>query len=165
MEFSSLIAEFGMRYGMGELAPDENGAVGFAVDGRQMILQELPDIKDVAIAQIELCDVAEKGASAVNQLIMKANQALFMLDGMTLVIHPKTGRYCLLARFDLSSLDFIGFDAMIARVLERADQWGQFLERFMPVAAHAEGASGAEGAPGPAGGLSELNPPDGFFRV
>ena len=43
MEFSNLIAEFGARYGICELSPDANGAVGFAVDGRQMIIQELSD--------------------------------------------------------------------------------------------------------------------------
>ena len=159
MEFTSLIAEFGARYGIGELVPDENGAVGIAVDGRQMILQELSDAKDVVTVSIELCDAAEKGSETVNRLLMKANQALFLLDGMTLVIHSETERYCLLSRFDAAALDFAGFDEKIGRVLERADQWGQFLERFMSVAADAEAAGGKlEDLPGP-------TPPDGFLRV
>ena len=162
MEFASLIAEFGARYGIGELSPDENGAVGFAVDGRQMIIQELSESKDVVTVSIELCDAAEKGSAIVNRLIMKANQALFLLDGMTLVLHAETGRYCLLSRFDVASLDFAGFDEKIGRILERADQWGQFLQRFMPVAADAEIAAGADGKTGE---VPELNPPDSFLRV
>lgn len=159
MEFASLVAEFGARYRIGELVPDANGAAGLTVDGRQMIFQEFPEAKDVATVSIELCDAAEKGSEVVNRLIMKANQALFMLDGMALVLHADTGRYCLLARFDVASLDFSGFDDKIGHILERADQWGQFLERFMPVAADAGDAGGK------IADLPELTPPDGFMRV
>lgn len=162
MEYASLIAEFGARYGMGELAPDANGAVGFVVDGRQAILQELPEAKDVVSVTIELCDARGAGSAVVNQLLMKANRALFLLDGMTLAFHSETRRYCLLARFAVPSLDFAGFDEQIGRILERADQWGRFLERLLPVAARAERSAGADGR---VEDLPDLNPPDGFLRV
>ena len=32
MDYANLVAEFGAHYGMGNLAPDENGAVGFEAD-------------------------------------------------------------------------------------------------------------------------------------
>lgn len=43
MDYASLIKEFGSRYGMDDLVPDENGGVGFAVDGRTMgrVLREV----------------------------------------------------------------------------------------------------------------------------
>ena len=151
MECASLVAEFGARYGMDDLSLDENGAVGFAVDGRTMILQQIAGT-DSMVATIELHDGVDAGAAAVNRLIMRANQTLFMLEGMALVIHSETGRYCLLSRFDVAAMDFVGFDGKIGQFLERADQWGEFLEKFIPVAAEAE----TSGAPAP-----EI--PDGLF--
>lgn len=162
MKFADLIAEFGARYEIGELVPDENGAVGFAVDGRQMILQELAEIRDVATVSIELCDAPEEGDADVNRLLMKANRALFLLDGMALVLHSETGRYCLLARLDVASLDFAGFDEKIGRFLERADQWGTLLEKLRFAAAADEDDDDADGK---VEDLLGLDSPDGLLRV
>ena len=159
MDYASLIKEFGSRYGMDDLVPDENGGVGFAVDGRTMTLQHQVETDDVS-AMIEIVDVPEAGAAAVNRLVMQANRALFLQDGMTLVLHTETGKYCLLVRFGIAALDFTGFDEKIGRFLERADQWGEFFAKFFPLAAEAEtrGESVAE-VP------SDLFPPMDLIRV
>lgn len=153
MEFADLIAEFGERYGMDGLVPDENGAVGFAVDGRAMVLQRI-DATGRVIATIELGEAADAGSAEVNRLLMRANQALFALDGMSLVLHAEKNSYCLLAVIDVAALDFVGFDARIAQVLERASQWGAFLAEFSPLV----GSSEANGA-----SASEL--PDGILPI
>lgn len=161
MEFADLIAEFGARYEIGELVPDENGAVGLVVDGRQVVLQELSDLKGVATATVELGDAPEGDDAGVNRLVMKANRALFLLDGMALVLHSVTGRYCLLARFDLADIDFAGFDATVGRILERADQWGQILERIASVGAEA----GEDEPDREAENRTELGDTGGVLRV
>lgn len=142
MEFASLIAEFGAHYGMDCLAPDENGAVGFEADGRLLAFQLL-DEPDTVLASIELGSAPSAGAEKVNELLMRANQALFSLDGMALVIHPGNNRYRLLSRIDVAALDFAGFDEKIARILDRAEQWGAFLEGFAPLVAEAAGTGEA----------------------
>lgn len=141
MEFSSLIAEFGVRYGIEGLTLDEHGFSGMVVDGRKMVLQQLADAGNCVIAMIELCD-APKDCPAVNQLILKANLSLFMLDDMMLAIHPTSGCYQLTARIDVEQLDFLGFDARLGHILERADQWCSFLDKYIPMAAQAGSADG-----------------------
>ena len=137
MEYASLIAEFGAHYGMEGLAPDENGAVGFDVDGRAMVLQRIGET-DRVVATLELGEAPDAGSAIVNRLLMRANQALFVMDGMSLALHPEKNRYRLLAVTDIAALDFVGFDAWVAQVLDRADQWGELLEKFIPLAAEAE---------------------------
>lgn len=147
MEYTSLIAEFCERYGMDRVEPDADGAVGFDVDGRPLVLQWL-ESSDAVLATVELGETPDAGAAVVNRLLMQANQTLFALDGMALVLNPENGHYRLMARLDVEALDFIGFDAKIARLLDRADQWGAFLEKFVPLAVEAE-ANGGD-APQPA---------------
>lgn len=142
MEYASLIAEFGAHYGMEGLAPDENGAVGFDVDGRTMALQRIEET-DRVVATLELCEAPDAGSAIVNRLLMRANQALFVMDGMSLALHPEKNSYRLLAITDIAALDFVGFDAWVAQVLDRADKWGAFLDKFLPLAAENE-EKGAE---------------------
>lgn len=147
MEFASLIAEFGAQYGMGYLAPDENGAVGFDVDGHSMILQQ-HDGTECVIATLDLIDAPDADATSVNRLLVQANLALFSLDGLALGLHPDKNRYQLLGRFDVAAMDFIGFDAAISRMLERAEQWRTFLDNFIAVSAEADAAA-PDGASAP----------------
>ena len=134
MDYAGLIAEFGANYGMDGLAPDENGAVGFEVDGRPFAIQIMPESESV-VATVELG--AEIEATAVNRLMMRTNQSLFMLEGMAIVLHPATSHYCLMIRFDITALDYAGFDAKIGHLLERAEQWAKFFENYRPVAGEA----------------------------
>lgn len=159
MEYASLIAEFGSNYGMADLEPDVNGAVGFEVDGRSVIIQQLPDTGD-AFAMVELFEAPENGAAAVNRLLMQANQTLYVLDGMALVLSHENNRYRLVMRFEPATLDFVGFDEKLSRLLDRAEQWGQFLDKFMPIAAESERNGG--GAPESS---YEVTSPFGMFRV
>lgn len=160
MEFASLIAEFGARYGMGELVPDGNGAVGFEVDGRSALFQLLPESETV-VAMVSLAACADAGAETVNQLLLKANQALYMQDGMVLVLHPALNRYCLLLRIDIASLDFVGFDKAVAQLLSRAEQWSSFFEKFLPLAAGAEEGGEEDDLSAP----PDLFSPDDMLRV
>ena len=140
-KFSRLIAEFSAHYEMDDLTPDDNGVTGFVVDNREMALQLLPE-GEVVLASIELGTSSE--ATTANLLLMKANQSLFALDGMVIGIRAESGQYCLFDRIDISHLDFPGFDARIARILERAEQWGAFLGAFVPTAVAADSAGDAE---------------------
>ena len=157
MEFASLIAEFGARYGMADLTPDENGAVGFVVDGRTVAIRHWPEAECV-VASIEIA-APGAGAEAVNRLLMRANQTLFVLDGMTIVFDSSSERYLLLSRFDATALDFIGFDAKIAQLLDRADQWSAFLEKFRALAEESA-AKGVDFPPPP-----DISSPIDFMRV
>lgn len=141
MDYASLIAEFGASYGMDDLAPNENGVVGFESDGRSVLLRRLPD-SQIVIATVGLVEVPTAGAAAVNRLLMQANQALFVQDCMALVFHAESGWYQLLSRIDVATLDFVGFDAKIAQLLDRADQWCTFFEQFLPIAAQSEASDG-----------------------
>ena len=137
MEYASLIAEFGANYGLGDLTPDENGAVGFEVDGRPVVIQQLAETQTVVVT-IDLYEAPESGAAAVNQLLLKANLALFVLDGMALVLHPENNRYRLVMRLDVATTDFIEFDDKMSKLLDRAEQWSAFLDKFLPLVAEAE---------------------------
>ena len=148
MEFASFIAEFGAQHGMGDLALDENGAVGFDVDGHPMILQQ-HDGTGCVIATLDLIDAPDADAASVNRLLMQANLALFSLDGLALGLHPEKNRYQLLGRFDVAAMDFIGFDAALGRMLERAEQWRTFLGNFFAVAAAEADAAAPDGASAP----------------
>ena len=136
MEFESLIAEFGARYGIDGLALTEDGAVGLAVNGQPMSLRLVPETSTV-VATIEVGEMPDAGVSSVDRLIAKANRSLYLTDGMVLVFHSKAEHYCLLFRIDIAQLDFHGFDEKIARFLAVADQWREFLEKFIPLAAEA----------------------------
>ncbi len=143
MEYASLIAEFGANYGLGDLTPDENGAVGFEADGRSVIIQQQSDTGN-AFAMVELVETPENGEDVVNRLLMQANQALFVQDGMALVLNHENNRYCLLMRFEPAMLDFLGFDARLSRLLDRAEQWRTFLENFFAVASKADAAASVD---------------------
>ena len=140
-KFSCLIGEFSAHYEMGDLTPDDDGVAGFVVDNREMTLQLLSE-GEVVLASIELGTSSE--AAMANLLLLKANQSLFALDGMVIGIRAESGRYCLFDRIDISHLDFPGFDARIARILERAEQWGAFLGAFVPAAVAADSTGDAE---------------------
>ena len=144
MKFESLVAEFGIRYGMDGLAPDENGAVGFEADGRTVTLQFQPETETV-LATVEVCKAPKEGEPAVNRLVLTANQALYALDGMSLVRRFGGGGYFLLDRFDVAKLDFIGFDRQMGRFLDLAEKWRALIEKFVPIAAETE-AKGADAA-------------------
>ena len=136
MKFKSLIAEFGLRYGIGKLVPDADGVVGIGVDDRSVTFRRQGE-SDCVVALAELGDVPETGADAVNRLLMQVNQALFIEDGLVITRPEKSGRYCLLDRMDVASMDFLGFDRRISRLLAQADRWSAFLERYIPLAAEA----------------------------
>ena len=121
MKFKSLIAEFGVRYGIGELVPDADGVVGIGVDDRSVTFRRQGE-SDCVIALAELGDVPEAGADAVNRLLMQVNQALFIEDGLVITRPEKSGRYCLLDRMDVASMDFLGFDRRISRLLAQAEE-------------------------------------------
>lgn len=129
MDYTSLIAEFGASYEIGDLTPDENGAVGFEADGRPVVIQKLPD-SEVAIITVDLGPATDASEAAVSRIVLQANQALLALDGMAFCRHSETNSYRLLCRLDLESLDFIAFDKKMATVLGRAEQWSTFLRKF-----------------------------------
>ena len=146
MDYANLVAEFGAHYGMGNLAPDENGAVGFEVDGHAMTLQR-QDGTGAVVVTLDLVDAPDAGAASVNRLLMQANLALFALDGLALGLQPERNRYQLLGRLDVAAMDFTAFDAAIGRMLARAEQWRTFLDSFLAVAAEADAAAPAAQPP------------------
>lgn len=148
MTYANLIAEFGAACGMEGLAPDESGLVCLASDGRTLTLQQVPEVPG-AIATVELAEIPEASAS-VDRLLLRANQALFVFDGMTLCRQPETNRYALVARIDVESLDVTGFDRELSRILQRAEQWRDLLKAFAPLAEEAGGSDGS-GAASPTG--------------
>ena len=133
MDYASLIAEFGANYGLGDLVPDEDGAVGFEADGRTVVLQKLPDSENV-IVTVRLGEAVSGSEERVNRILLQANQSLMTLDGMALCLHPETGDYRLLSRLDVASLDFIAFDKIMETILDRAEQWGALLRKIIPIA-------------------------------
>ena len=141
MEYESLIAEFGARYGMKDLAPDEDGAVGIEVDGRTLVLQRQAGT-DVVIVTLDLGQMPTGGEMIMKRLLL-LNLALFVQDGM--MIGLAENGYRLFYRFDIAKFDFTDFDERIARLLDRADQWGGLLEQIGTLAA-APGASDAGAA-------------------
>ena len=147
MDYTSLIAEFGANYGLGDLVPDENGAAGFEADGRPVVFQKLPDSGNM-IVTVVLGAASEGNAGIVNRLLLQANQVLMTMDGMALYLNPETGDYCLIRRLDVTPLDFVAFDKIMETILDRAEQWGVFLGDFIALAAETDAAR-ADEAPGP----------------
>lgn len=138
MEFKNLIAKFASHYGMDDLVVSEDNATGFIVDNRAMTLQLLPESETV-LATVELGEASD--STLANQLLLKANQTLFALDGLALGIRDESENYCLFDRIDIANLDFEGFDARIAKLLTRAGEWGAFLGVFVPAAGAADMSS------------------------
>ena len=133
MDYTSLIAEFSASYDLGDLVPDENGATGFEADGRPVIIQKLPDSEAVIIT-VDLGPATAASEAAVNRLLLQANQALQTLDGIAFCLYPEANSYCLLCRLDIAALDFIAFDEKMSVLLDRAEQWSTFLQKFIPLA-------------------------------
>ena len=146
MKFESLIAEFGSCYGIGDLVPDEDGVVTIRVDDRFVTFMRQGET-DFVIVMAELRAASEAGEDAVNRLLMQANQTLFVEDGLVIVRPGESDRYCLLDRFCVTDMDFHDFDRQVGRLLSRADSWGLFLERYVPVAAEAAATGGGSSAP------------------
>lgn len=145
MEYTTLIAEFGAQCGMDGLAPDENGLVSFEADGHTLTLQQTAEIPYV-IATVELTEIPARSA-AVDRLLLRANKALFVFDGMTLCRQPDSNRYVLVARIDVEPLDITGFDEKLSQILQRAAQWHDLLESFKPLAEETDGDDGSDATP------------------
>lgn len=129
MDYTSIIAEFGSRYGLEDFIPDGNGAVGFEADGRPVIIRK-PSDSEAAVVTVGLGSVAEAGETSVSRFVLQANQALMAQDGMALCLDSETNGYSLVCRIDISSIDFIDFDQKMATLLDRAEQWGELLEKL-----------------------------------
>ena len=147
MDFNDLIADFATRHNVAGLAA-EDGVAALDVDG---ILINLVAAGDLLAASAEIGEPPAEGAGIFADLLLEANlesDAFFAKS-------RETGKYVVVRRSPLPSLDSTTFDTLLEGLVNFAETWRRLLDDFRPAAK----AAAEENADTPAFGTG------GFMQV
>ena len=147
MDFNELITDFAVRHNVDGLAA-EDGAAALDVDG---ILVNLVGAGDLLAASAEIGEPPAEGAGTFAELLLEASlesEAFFAKS-------RETGKYVVVRRTYLPSLDSAAFDTLLEGLVNLAETWRRLLDDFRPAAK----AAAAENAENPAFGAG------GFMQV
>ena len=148
MEFKELIDSFAKRHGIADLAPEDDG-VSLDIDG---IVVAVVAVGGEVVLSAEIGEPPVEGRAEFADALLEAN----MESAAFFAKSAQTGKYMLLRRLNLLTLDDAAFDNSIEALVNTAEVWRKMLDDFRPVAkAAAEGAD----AEGPVLGAS------GFMQV
>ena len=137
MDFQQLIAGFAERYGIANLAAEDNAAA-LEVDGIVITLVAVGDALSISAG---IGEPPSEGRAEFAELLLEANlqsEAYFAKE-------PESGAYVLVRRLPLLALEGASFDAAVEALVNLAETWRRLLADFRPVAKAA--AENAEVAP------------------
>lgn len=137
MEFNELVEEFSKRHGIEGLVPDEDG-ISVDIDGIVVLAVSLGG--DIMIAA-EIGEPPVEGRAEFADAMLESCMESVVFFAKS----PQTGKYMLLRRIGLFSLDVVGFENAIEALVNTAEVWRRMLSDFRPVAkAAADSAKEAE---------------------
>ncbi len=132
MDFNDLINDFATRHNVDGLAA-EDGVAALDVDG---ILVNLVAAGDLLAASAEIGEPPAEGVGTFAELLLEASlesEAFFAKS-------RETGKYVVVRRHPLPSLDSAAFDTLLEGLVNLAETWRRLLDDFRPAAmAAAEG--------------------------
>ena len=137
MEFKELIDSFAKRHGIADLAPEDDG-VSLDIDG---IVVAIVAVGGEIVLSAEIGEPPVEGRAEFADALLEAN----MESAAFFAKSAQTGKYMLLRRLILLTLDDAAFDNSIEALVNTAEVWRKMLDDFRPVAkAAAEGADAEE---------------------
>ena len=137
MEFKELIDSFAKRHGIADLAPEDDG-VSLDIDG---IVVAIVAVGGEIVLSAEIGEPPVEGRAEFADALLEAS----MESAAFFAKSAQTGKYMLLRRLNLLTLDDAAFDNSIEALVNTAEVWRKMLDDFRPVAkAAAEGADAEE---------------------
>ena len=137
MEFKEMIDSFAKRHGIADLAPEDDG-VSLDIDG---IVVAVVAVGGEVVLSAEIGEPPVEGRAEFADALLEAK----MESAAFFAKSAQTGKYMLLRRLNLLTLDDAAFDNSIEALVNTAEVWRKMLDDFRPVAkAAAEGADAEE---------------------
>ena len=147
MEFTELVSDFAKRHDVEGLAAVD-GEAGLDIDGIPITLIE---DNTYLFATAEIGDPPPEGRANFAEILLEAN----LESAAYFAKSRESGKYVLVHRIALASMDADSFDATIKSLVNSSETWRNLLEDYRPVAAQ----SAAEEPESPAFGTG------GFMQV
>ena len=126
MEFEKLITDFATRHGVDGLVAEDNAAA-LDIDG---IVVTIVAIGDTVSFSAPIGETPTEGHADFADMLLEANLEL----DHTFAKSRDTGKYILLRRLALDSLDDNTFDSALEALVNQAETWSRLLEDFRPAA-------------------------------
>ncbi len=126
MEFKHLIADFAVRHNVGGLAAEDD-TVAISIDD---IVVTLVAVGDSLIVHADLGETPHKGQAEFSALLLESN----LESESFFAKNRKNGRYVIVRRLALSTLDDAAFDNALAALVNAAEVWHRILSDFRPAA-------------------------------
>ena len=147
MDFTELVSDFAKRHNVEGIAAVD-GEAGLDIDGIPITLFE---DGTYLIATAEIGDPPPEGRANFAEILLEAN----LESAAYFAKSRESGKYVLVHRIALASMDADSFDATLEALVNSAETWRNLLDDYRPVAAQ----SAAEEAESPAFGTG------GFMQV
>lgn len=142
MEFKELVESFATRHNIPGLAVEDDG-MSLDIDGIVVMAVAVGD--EVTIAA-EIGEPPVEGKAEFTDALLEANMESVSFFAKSM----QTGKYMLMRRANMMSLDSETFDKAIETTVNTAEVWRKMLSDFRPIAK--EAAKNAE-APTPSFGI------------
>ena len=124
MEFKELIDSFAKRHGIADLAPEDDG-VSLDIDG---IVVAIVAVGGEIVLSAEIGEPPVEGRAEFADALLEAN----MESAAFFAKSAQTGKYMLLRRLNLLTLDDAAFDNSIEALVNTAEVWRKMLDDFRP---------------------------------
>ena len=140
MEFKELIDAFAKRHGIAGLVPEDDG-VSLDIDG---IIVAVVAVGGEVVLSAEIGEPPVEGRAEFADAMLEAS-----LESVAFFAKSaQSGRYMLVRRLSLLSLDDDAFDKAIESLVNTAEVWRKMLDDFRPAAESAEAGSPSFGESG-----------------
>ena len=124
MEFKELIDSFAKRHGIADLAPEDDG-VSLDIDG---IVVAVVAVGGEVVLSAEIGEPPVEGRAEFADALLEAS----MESAAFFAKSAQTGKYMLLQRLNLLTLDDAAFDNSIEALVNTAEVWRKMLDDFRP---------------------------------
>ena len=129
MEFEKLISDFSTRHNVEGLVAEDNAAA-LDIDGFVVTLVAVGGTLSVST---EIGEPPTEGRADFADMLLEANLEL----DCSFAKSRESGKYILMRRVALDSLDDGAFDTALEALVNQAETWSRLLEDFRPAAAKA----------------------------
>ena len=136
MEFKDLVDSFAKRHGIADLAPEDDG-VTLDIDG---IVVAVVAVGGEVVLSAEIGEPPVEGKAEFADVMLEANMESVAFFAKS----AQTGKYILLRRLSLLSLDVDAFENAIESLVNTAEVWRKMLDDFRPAAKAVAESAAAE---------------------
>ena len=126
MEFSKLISDFAARHDVDGLFAEDNAAA-LDIDGIVVAIVAVGDTVSISAA---IGEPPVEGRADFADMILESN----LEQDYVFSKSRETGKYMIVRRLPLPSLDGEAFDAALETLVNQAETWTRLLDDFRPIA-------------------------------